>query len=92
MNYPTLSFCSTDNVLQCNFCLIKNIYAMSTFLFTSLEEFIFVIFSEKNYAQAKYHFLHSKDGFNCASMLIEYQTNNGYTSEVDLFVAQTVLE
>ncbi|KAK3090317.1 hypothetical protein FSP39_010901 [Pinctada imbricata] len=47
---------------------------------------------EKNYIQARYHFLHSTDGRSCATMLIEYHTNFGYPSEVDLFIAQAVLQ
>lgn len=49
-------------------------------------------FSEKNYVQARYHYLHSADGKNLAAMLIEYHTMLGYPSEVDLFIAQTVLQ
>jgi golgi to ER traffic protein 4 len=47
---------------------------------------------EKNYIQSRYHFLHSNDGESCASMLINYQIEQGYKSEVDLFLTQTVLQ
>ncbi|KAG8191155.1 hypothetical protein JTE90_016668 [Oedothorax gibbosus] len=50
------------------------------------------LWKEKNYQQSRYHFIHSTDGDNCASMLIEYHITEGYPSEVDLFIAQTVLQ
>jgi hypothetical protein len=49
-------------------------------------------FSEKNYALARYHFLHSTDGSGCATMLVELHRQRGYSSEVDLFIAQAVLQ
>lgn len=54
---------------------------------------LFCLFiSEKNYQQSRYHFIHSTDGNGCATMLIEYHIKKGYPSEVDLFIAQTVLQ
>lgn len=50
------------------------------------------LWKEKNYQQSRYHFIHSTDGYNCATMLIEYHIKKGYPSEVDLFIAQTVLQ
>ncbi|XP_064644612.1 Golgi to ER traffic protein 4 homolog [Lineus longissimus] len=50
------------------------------------------LWQEKNYAEARYHFLHSTAGEECANMLIEYHNTKGYPSEVDLFVAQAVLQ
>ncbi|CAG0880909.1 unnamed protein product, partial [Darwinula stevensoni] len=50
------------------------------------------LWREKNYAGSRYHFLHSGDGEGCASMLIEYHMREGYPSEVDLFIAQTVFQ
>ena len=50
------------------------------------------ILSERNYTQARYHYLHSNDGKNFATMLIEFHVTAGYQSEVDLFIAQTVLQ
>ncbi|XP_076647496.1 Golgi to ER traffic protein 4 homolog [Halictus rubicundus] len=47
---------------------------------------------EKNYIMAKQHFIHSEDGSGCAEMLIEYHVRRGYTNEVDLFIAQAVLQ
>ncbi|XP_061169060.1 Golgi to ER traffic protein 4 homolog [Saccostrea echinata] len=47
---------------------------------------------EKNYVQARYHLIHSHDGKNCALMLIECHIKGGYPSEVDLFIAQAVLQ
>ncbi|KAF8774179.1 Golgi to ER traffic protein 4 like protein [Argiope bruennichi] len=50
------------------------------------------LWKEKNYQQSRYHFIHSTDGHGCATMLIEYHSTKGYPSEVDLFIAQTVLQ
>lgn len=51
-----------------------------------------VYWNEKNYVQAKHHFLHSKDGLGCAKLLIEFHTTQGFRCEADLFIAQTVLQ
>ncbi|KAK2161508.1 hypothetical protein LSH36_115g04000 [Paralvinella palmiformis] len=50
------------------------------------------LWHEKNYSQARYHFLNSSDGEGCAAMLIEYHVTLGYPSEVDLFITQAVLQ
>lgn len=50
------------------------------------------MFSEKNYILARYHFLHSRDGAGFATMLVELNRTRGYSSEVDLFIAQVVLQ
>jgi len=47
---------------------------------------------ELDYAQARYHFIRSADGKNCAAMLIEYHIVRGFPSEVDLFIAQAVFQ
>lgn len=49
-------------------------------------------FTEQNYCESRYHFLHSTDGEGCANMLVEYSTARGFRSEVDMFVAQAVLQ
>lgn len=49
-------------------------------------------FVEQNYSESRYHFLHSTDGEGCANMLVEYSSSRGYRSEVDMFVAQAVLQ
>ncbi|XP_068631747.1 Golgi to ER traffic protein 4 homolog [Battus philenor] len=51
-----------------------------------------IYWKEKKYTSAYKHFLHSNDGTAYASMLIELHTTKGYKSEVDLFVAQAVLQ
>lgn len=51
-----------------------------------------VYWNEKNYSQAKHHYIYSKDGKNCAKLLIELQTSQGFRSEIDLFIAQAVLQ
>ncbi|XP_064478940.1 Golgi to ER traffic protein 4 homolog [Ornithodoros turicata] len=50
------------------------------------------LWKEKNYAESRYHFIHSTDGDSCAAMLVEFQTSKGYSSEIDLFIAQTVFQ
>ncbi|CAF1582124.1 unnamed protein product [Adineta ricciae] len=47
---------------------------------------------EKNYKDSRYHYLHSDDGRSFAIMLIEAHQTLGYPSEIDLFIAQTVLQ
>ncbi|KAK3739992.1 hypothetical protein RRG08_005264 [Elysia crispata] len=52
-----------------------------------------VIFKqERNYLQARYHYIHSSDGEGCAQLLVEFHTNHGYSSEVDMFITQAVLQ
>ncbi|KAI4456143.1 hypothetical protein MML48_8g00008243 [Holotrichia oblita] len=51
-----------------------------------------VYWNEKNYVQARYHYLHSKDGNGCARLLIEFQSTQGFRCEADLFIAQVVLQ
>ncbi|XP_057604323.1 Golgi to ER traffic protein 4 homolog isoform X1 [Hippopotamus amphibius kiboko] len=50
------------------------------------------LWKEQNYCESRYHFLHSSDGEGCANMLVEYSTARGFRSEVDMFVAQAVLQ
>ncbi|KAB0403442.1 hypothetical protein E2I00_001891, partial [Balaenoptera physalus] len=50
------------------------------------------LWKEQNYCESRYHFLHSSDGEGCADMLVEYSTARGFRSEVDMFVAQAVLQ
>lgn len=56
------------------------------------KEFANILWHEKNYFEARYHFLRSTDGKGCALMLVEYQLSKGYASEADMFVAQAVLQ
>lgn len=51
-----------------------------------------IYWNEKNYAQARYHYLHSRDGNGCAKLLIELQVAQGFGCEADLFIAQAVLQ
>ncbi|XP_017881119.1 Golgi to ER traffic protein 4 homolog [Ceratina calcarata] len=51
-----------------------------------------VFWKEKNYPMARLHFIYSKDGFGCAEMLVELHEQRGYTNEIDLFIAQVVLQ
>lgn len=56
--------------------------------------FAIVLFREKNFPEARYHFLHSapSSGAECAQMLIEYQISSASATEVDLFIAQFVFQ
>jgi len=44
------------------------------------------------YAESRQHFLHSRDGRGCGSMLAEFHSKKGYPSEIDIFAAATVLQ
>lgn len=50
------------------------------------------MWSEGNIEQARDHYLLSRDGISCGEMLIQLSQTKGYKSEVDLFVAQVVLQ
>lgn len=50
------------------------------------------IFVEKNYIMARQHFIYSRDGSGCATMLVELHEQRGYKNEIDLFIAQAVLQ
>ena len=57
------------------------------------KQFAVVLWREKNFAEARQHFVYSSDsGLDCALMLVEYQTTLGYPSEADLFIGQFVLQ
>ncbi|XP_046659907.1 Golgi to ER traffic protein 4 homolog isoform X2 [Homalodisca vitripennis] len=59
----------------------------------SLHQAIAQIFwREKNFVLARYHFLHSRDGTGFATMLVELHRTRGFATEVDLFIAQVVLQ
>lgn len=51
-----------------------------------------LMWNEGNLEQARHHFLLSKDGNGCGQMLIELSQRKGYPNEIDLFVAQVVLQ
>nr|CAH7756805.1 unnamed protein product [Callosobruchus chinensis] len=51
-----------------------------------------VFWEEKNYAQARHHFIYSQDGKSCAKLLIEFHMTQGFKGEADLFIAQAVLQ
>ncbi|CAH1982092.1 unnamed protein product [Acanthoscelides obtectus] len=51
-----------------------------------------VYWEEKNYAQARHHFIYSQDGKSCAKLLIEFHMKQGFKGEADLFIAQAVLQ
>jgi len=51
-----------------------------------------IFWKEKNYMLARRHFLRSYDGSGFATMLVEIHRSTGYTTEVDLFIAQVVLQ
>lgn len=51
-----------------------------------------VYWNEKNYTQARHHYIYSQDGRSCAKLLIEFQSTQGFKYEADLFIAQAVLQ
>ncbi|KAF5287524.1 hypothetical protein FQA39_LY04152, partial [Lamprigera yunnana] len=51
-----------------------------------------VYWNEKNYTNARHHYIYSKDGLGCAKLLIEFQVTQGYSYEEDLFITQAVLQ
>ncbi|RWS20299.1 CGI-20 protein-like protein [Leptotrombidium deliense] len=57
-------------------------------------QFALILWREKNFSDSRYHFLYSPEscGEDCALMLIEYHVTAGYHSEVDLFIAQFILQ
>ncbi|XP_050524169.1 Golgi to ER traffic protein 4 homolog isoform X2 [Daktulosphaira vitifoliae] len=52
----------------------------------------FIYWSESNYSSAQYHYLRSTDGIGFAAMLVELHKTRGFKHEVDLFIAQVVLQ
>lgn len=56
------------------------------------QSFGVIFWQERNYPQSRYHYIHSSDGEACATMLMEFHTNHGYASEVDMFITQAVLQ
>lgn len=52
----------------------------------------YALWTIRRYPESRQHFLHSVDGGGCAEMLVEYHEARGFQSEVDLFVAGTVLQ
>jgi len=50
------------------------------------------LWQNKQYTESRQHFLHSQDGEGCGNMLVEFHLNRGFGSELDLFIAQTVLQ
>lgn len=57
------------------------------------KQFAETLWNEKNFSESRMHFIYSSDdGNNCALMLVEYQTSVGYPFEVDLMIAQFVLQ
>ncbi|BET01620.1 Protein of unknown function (DUF410) [Nesidiocoris tenuis] len=51
-----------------------------------------IYWKERNYSMARKHFLRSYDGSSFGTMLVELHRTSGYSNEVDLFIAQTVLQ
>jgi len=47
---------------------------------------------KRKYNESRQHFLHSCDGEGCGSMLVEFHLDQGFSSEMDLFITQTVLQ
>lgn len=51
-----------------------------------------IMWAEANVEQARHHYLLSRDGAGCGRMLIELSRSKGAAGELDLFVAQCVLQ
>uniref|UniRef100_A0A182NAF7 Golgi to ER traffic protein 4 homolog n=1 Tax=Anopheles dirus TaxID=7168 RepID=A0A182NAF7_9DIPT len=51
-----------------------------------------LLYHEGNLSQARYHFMHARDGKSSALLLIEISIVKGFPGEVDLFIAHFVLE
>ena len=51
-----------------------------------------VLFSEKDYARARDHFLYASKPEEYGNMLVEFACKKGYPSEADLFITQAVLQ
>lgn len=45
----------------------------------------------KDFAAARWHFLHADSAEECAAMLVEFSCSKGERSEVDLYITQSVL-
>lgn len=56
------------------------------------QRFGLIFKQERNYPQARYHYIHSSDGEGCAQLLVEFHTSYGFSSEVDMFITQAVLQ
>lgn len=56
------------------------------------ERIAYNFWNANDYARARYHFIHSEDGYACGNLLIEFHLKSGYPSEVDLFIVQAVLQ
>ena len=46
----------------------------------------------RKYPESRQHFLQSSDGQGCGHMLVEFHLGRGFHTELDLFIAQTVLQ
>lgn len=83
------------NTIQC-WILLLNTFHIKLFsinyYFLFFQSIAQVYWNEKNYVQARHHYLYSSDGKGCAKLLIEFQMTQGYCCEVDLFIAQAVLQ
>lgn len=51
-----------------------------------------IMWTEGNMEQARHHFLLSRDGTGCGQMLIQLSQAKGFANEIDLFIAQVVLQ
>ncbi|XP_058806030.1 Golgi to ER traffic protein 4 homolog isoform X1 [Phymastichus coffea] len=56
------------------------------------QRFAEIYWKEKNYLYARQHFLYSSNGDKCATMMVEFYEEQGYTNEIDLFITQIVLQ
>jgi len=50
------------------------------------------LWSCKRYSESRQNFLYSCDGSGCGKMLIDFHKDRGFSSEVDIFIVNTVLQ
>ena len=77
------------NPLQYTLALCAHLYTMNA---SNCTYYNCVLFSEKDYAQARDHFLYASKPEEYGNMLVEFACKKGYPSEADLFIAQAVLQ
>ena len=66
--------------------------SFNTKLNVYLQHIAYGLWQLKKYPESRQHFLQSCDGQGCGHMLVEFHLGRGYNSELDLFIAQTVLQ
>ena len=58
----------------------------------SFQHIAYGLWHARKYPESRQHFLQSSDGQGCGHMLVEFHLGRGFHTELDLFIAQTVLQ